>query len=50
MLALSLSVVQPHSHREQRLLGIQEQSPLHCTFLLVLMTIKLHLHLEIWNA
>lgn len=42
----------PHRHTllEQGLLGIQEQSPLHGTFLLVLVTVELHLHLEIWET
>ena len=43
-------MVHSHTLLEQGLLGIQEQSPLHCTLLLVLLTIELHLHLEIWNT
>lgn len=47
--AYALAVAHYHPSLEHRLLGIQEQSPLHWTLLLVLVTIELHLHLEVWN-
>lgn len=49
VVAYTLAVAHRHTPLEQGLLGIQEQSPLHCTFLLVLVTVELHLHLEIWS-
>lgn len=47
--ANALAVAHRHAPVEHRLLGIQEQSPLHRTLLLVLVAIELHLHLEVWN-
>lgn len=49
MVAHTLAMAHRHPPSKQGLLGIQEQSPFHCALLLVLLTIELYFHLEIWN-
>lgn len=49
MVAYKLALAHRHPPLKQGLLGVQEQSPFHGALLLVLVTVELDLHLDLWN-